>query len=611
MKNSFKYIVAIMAFFAAGLTFSNYSAAQDDGVGYSKTVSGPDQNGVYTISLEAWVTGTVTVKQEGIPADIVLVLDVSTSMKNSESGTYGDYSSRMAALQASVLEFIDIIDKNDKENAPEGSERLGNRIAIVPFGGSLGTGDMAPLGLTYLTDKSTLTTKAGYLVDDNYISKTNPAVGLEQAKTYLDGANRKSTKTVVLFTDGCPASTGSTTFNYQYAYNAVNNANSIKTAEYEEDGTNKPIIFTIGLFTDLGNNETLVMDYMNYASSNYPTARATNYSNSNNNKYITYSTGDGTYGGNYFQMAGDNDLTDIFKTVAEASGGSSVEAASESSVIVDVVASTFSIPTNADLGSVKVYQVACTQASADADLSWSSVKEDITSSVTVVPNTTTGEVSVTGFDYAENWCGWDAQNNKPHGNKLVLEIPITVNEDAVGGPAVETNASGSQLIIKDSDGNVVKSYDFVSPTLKIPVSIWIQKQGLVGEDSAVFNIRKTKYIGTYDENGNRIDYTADSIEWENFTKVVVNNANMVTVTDSNGNQVKVVKVSGLDPDYVYKIQEDAWAFGYEYQDNGTKYTIGENIKNPFVIVNTPKDVKKAEAVVRNIFSEKKKETVSD
>ena len=48
------------------------------GLAYSKKVLGPE-NGIYTIKLESFVTGEITMKQ-GVPADIVLVLDVSGSM---------------------------------------------------------------------------------------------------------------------------------------------------------------------------------------------------------------------------------------------------------------------------------------------------------------------------------------------------------------------------------------------------------------------------------------------------------------------------------------------------------------------------------------------------
>ena len=72
------------------------------------------------------------------------------------------------------------------------------------------------------------------------------------------------------------------------------------------------------------------------------------------------------------------------------------------------------------------------------------------------------------------------------------------------------------------------------------------------------------------------------------------------VMDENG----LVKISGLDPDFFYKIKEDAWAFGYTYQNGGILYTVGDNVQNPFIFENVPKPAKFSEATVRNIFNEK-------
>ena len=63
------------------------------GICYSKTIAGPD-DGIYTITLESFVKGAITLKQ-GVPADIVLVLDVSGSM--SESYGHDEYKALPSA----------------------------------------------------------------------------------------------------------------------------------------------------------------------------------------------------------------------------------------------------------------------------------------------------------------------------------------------------------------------------------------------------------------------------------------------------------------------------------------------------------------------------------
>ena len=58
--------------------------AKDSPVQITKTVSEPDDSGDYTLKLESYVTGKVT-STAPTPMDIVLVLDVSGSMKETFS----------------------------------------------------------------------------------------------------------------------------------------------------------------------------------------------------------------------------------------------------------------------------------------------------------------------------------------------------------------------------------------------------------------------------------------------------------------------------------------------------------------------------------------------
>lgn len=99
MKNTIKYISAI---FAAMLIMAPSFVAnaiplppdEDDGVRLYKQLSEPDANGLYTITLDAFVTGSsTTIHSEEVKAcDIVLVLDLSRSMtsNNVNIETKGD-----------------------------------------------------------------------------------------------------------------------------------------------------------------------------------------------------------------------------------------------------------------------------------------------------------------------------------------------------------------------------------------------------------------------------------------------------------------------------------------------------------------------------------------
>ncbi|MBO5563615.1 MAG: VWA domain-containing protein [Bacteroidales bacterium] len=78
MKNIFKYVLTSLSLLL--VSFAAFAQHEEGGVTTSKNVTGPDSNGLYTVTLEAFATGGTTVIDNTKPADIVLVLDVSGSM---------------------------------------------------------------------------------------------------------------------------------------------------------------------------------------------------------------------------------------------------------------------------------------------------------------------------------------------------------------------------------------------------------------------------------------------------------------------------------------------------------------------------------------------------
>ena len=62
-------------------------ALSDTGVKATKTLSGPDEDGNYTITLDVQGTSDTSSEMQNVPADIVLVVDTSTSMEDEVDGT--------------------------------------------------------------------------------------------------------------------------------------------------------------------------------------------------------------------------------------------------------------------------------------------------------------------------------------------------------------------------------------------------------------------------------------------------------------------------------------------------------------------------------------------
>ena len=626
MKYIFNNIISKLAVVSASLLLGLSAFAQDGTVHYDKRVTEkPDTNGVYTISLEAYVTGSVTVTQSPAPADIVMVLDYSRSMQ-----------SDIGNLRSSVKDFVDIIKESDGNIKAEDKDEFGgHRIAFVLYstqvyepGQTAGTSytTRVPSGISlnkFLAADSLSTSGTNQvfygdettsLISPDISNGTSSGIAMEKARDIIGGvkysSGSKRSKIVVFFTDGEPADPDYSGWGGQ----TWGNPNSGRTKEaskciaaaYTLKNTYNATVYSVGLLSNSDHN-TQVSAFLYYTSSDVPDAQA----------MPTTAPSGGwpdVSGQKSIMVTNSSALANIFSSIASSAGGD-YSASSASSVMIDVVATSFEIPTDADLGSVQVWKVPAVKASKDDILSFNeaaafklsvvadtaalnAITDSITRSNTVclTTDTSTGEVNVTGFDYGAEWCGYDEEHDTSHGHKLVMTIPITVKDDAVGGPHVNTNTADSKLIIKDSEGNVISENVFPRPWVKVPVSIWIQKTGLLEDDSAVFNLRRTPYEGP------DVDYSASTIKWEEWgEKIVCNKQTM----DENG----CVKVSGLNPDYVYKVYEDAWgSLGYIYQDDDVLYTVGDNVQNPFKFHNTPKQVKFDEAVVRNVF--KKKEASS-
>ncbi len=255
-------------------------------------------------------------------------------------------------------------------------------------------------------------------------------------------------------------------------------------------------------------------------------------------------------------------------------------------------------------------------------VSWTKETIDVDENISVtVEDDSNGQndvIRVSGFDYAKLWCGLDgisehstgASGNintedyvaSEYGNfelgtgpyikgyrgfKIIIDIPIALQDNAVGGPKVPTNESGSGLLDPATHTMLVP---FPSPTLTIPVNLWIQKEGLQKNESATFTIQRKLAKAT----------TANpDPQYENYT-----NVNVIGDVNADGTSKPVmVKLLNLDPSYYYRIVEEGWTWSYtsDAQDESTAPTT-ETIKtNPIIIHNDPKGAmpKHAEAVKRN------------
>lgn len=389
------------------------------------------------LTLEAYATGSTTTTTSTAPVDIVLVLDVSGSMDDPING-YGSQN-KIDALKDAVNGFIDKV----AEKSPNSS------IAVVKFAGEektkTGNDKYKSRGYYYnysqtVIDLTAAGTGAAALKDAvNALDpdgSTAADYGMNRAKSIIDSVkNNDHQKVVIMFTDGEP--NHSNGFETTVANNAIKASKSIKEAG--------ATVYTIGCFNTTYTDTDNVPKYMNRVSSNYPDA-----TNMNN----------GTRGvGDYYKtVSSASELESIFTEIAHTAGGATLTLGSRT-VLKDVVSKYFDLPENAS-DRITAQSYSCTRLNADGTPIWNETPDQGTNyTVDIVDKT----ISVTGFDYSENWIGKDENTNIVHpGKKLVVTIPIVDNGTGMG----EVPTNGTDSAVYDKDGKQV--CPFAQPTAYFP-----------------------------------------------------------------------------------------------------------------------------------------------
>lgn len=454
------------------------------GMEMSKTLQLNADGKTGTLTLEAYATGNSQVLQKEVPLDIVLVLDQSGSMAynfNGKQTVFQNKDRRQYAMKNAVKTFINsVADRYDAESSD-------HRMAIVTFGDDAST----LVGWTQVngTGKDTLTTAIDRLPKVPS-GGTQTGKGMQRAQTLLGNSNytgsnqAQRTQVVIMFTDGVPGDSG---FDISVANDAIKVAKTMKD--------NGVVVYTIGIFTGAepsqlygGSGNGAVGEYwdwsdtdsaaanrfMNYVSSNFKAAadlgldyyyyyyyfRITkNYTRDSSNYYLTASDAAG--------------LNNVFSSISSTIGGSDATLTG-TATMVDVISEYFQLPKNY-LDSLKAYTVPFTGTDASGNRQWGANQTRYT------PSVEGDKVSVTGFNYSDNWVGFHTDKDgkqTARGSKMVLEIPIQVKDDTVGEvPTNDLNNSG----ILDGNGDMFAK--FVSPVVKyayftvVPVTSSVDENG--------------------------------------------------------------------------------------------------------------------------------------
>lgn len=512
------------------------------GMEMSKTLQLNADGKTGILTLEAYATGQSQVVQKDVPLDIVLVLDTSGSMDNymetysiSPDGTYYYYDERgffssagyqrvyycsrcggwytkehsnwnhgtpltpktsASDTNTSHTQFYsDVIKLNALKNAVNnfaesvaakakgadgqygGGDDVDYRIAVVKFADKASN---LTSGLVDMNTSGGLSTVKSVVNRLSADGNTYPEKGLNMANSIF-AANPISDSTqrgrvVVLFTDGYPAGANTDNLDCKICDDAIASAQVSK-------GTYGATVYTVGIFSGADPNSDIDTNFVYNTDGNRLSStqqlvaanRYMHYTSSNFQNAQSLQNGGEKSSSSYYLAASDADgLNNVFSSISSTIGGSDATL-TDTATMVDVISDYFQLPENYQ-DSLKAYTVPFTGTDASGNRQWGANQTDYTTSINVEGS----KVSITGFNYSDNWVGFHTANGTQtaRGSKMVLEIPIQVKDDTVGEvPTNDLNNSG----ILDGNGDMFANFE--SPVVKyayftvVPVTSSVDNDG--------------------------------------------------------------------------------------------------------------------------------------
>lgn len=388
---------------------------------------------------------------------------------------------RLEALKNAAATFANSVEEKAKgaDGVLGTEDDISHRIAVVGFASKSGYGDNTELlsiagrnsgsvGVAYhnITNQNLkdvlqeVDTSAGQTMVSNAIGAlaasgaTQTDLGLDMAQRILSAnpvqPNEKRNRVVIVFTDGAPTSFNG--FEKDVAGNAITYAGTIKTTG--------ATVYTIGIFAgadatsagtepsgDLGQNSRSMNSacnwFMQQVSSNNGTHRTPSY---------------------YLSAADAGSLSNIFQQISDniETGGSS-STLTEESVVRDIISPQFTLPAGSTASDITLEAYACTGKDGDT-YTWRQNDTAMGATATIDGNS----VSVTGFDFSENYVGTVTNNASVtyRGHKLVIRFSVKPQPSFLGGNNVPTNAGAGVYENKDSETPV---REFPQPTVNVPI----------------------------------------------------------------------------------------------------------------------------------------------
>ena len=532
-------------------TFQN----TDDGYLYLGVVS-EDQN-VYTYTYTD-ATGAVQTIGTSTGANT----SFTPAFYRRSTSTSGG-GSRLDALKRAAGTFVNAV--AEKAAGEDGdisttADNIDHRIAVVGYadtdwdygyntgvfiGSTLNRYETAAAGVygTALQDMSTVGGKNNVTASLNALKASGAtrtdyglimANGILKANPVPQGKTRN--RVVIVFTDGAP--TDYSGFQKNVANNAISTANAIKAG-----GTT---VYTIGIFSGADASSAGTEPSGNLNNSSSQLTAACNWFmqqvSSNNGAPRRPS---------YYLSAGDADsLNSIFQQISNniTTGGSSTTLGSET-VIKDIISPYFTLPAGTMARDIRLDTYDCT-GKTGGTYTWSSASGDSGGAYATVNG---DQVSVTGFDFSENWCGTETGTDGSvtyRGKKLVITFTVDPKPGFLGGNGVPTNDNAG---VYENGSATTPVITFEQPTVDVP----IQDVTVTAEDKNVYLLggvtaKQLKTGAVVEVGGIELALNEPNYGLQDWQTAFVDIT--VTVKDKDGNAIPPDGLNNLTDDTTYTIE---------------------------------------------------------
>lgn len=557
-----------------------YTYTYTDGDGKTQTLISQGQNGqaptgLYTRQQSQYYEYTYSYTIDGAKTVIATSTGQDTVCQTAfyKKITSGNSITRLESLKIAVASFVDAV--REKAAGPDGNiattaDNINHRIAMVGFASGagdnnytlyygntelfIGSNEYNYNNVNQSTDSQTLasgmygqafqdmSTETGYnnIIDSQNMLAADGATQIDYGIDMANGIfnanpipqNETRNRVMIVFTDGHPSKYSN------YSEDVATAANSNATIA---KNTHKATVYTVGIFDGANATSAGDKDGSNAERSNW---LLQNISSNNGTPSTSGSP-------SYYLSAGDSvSLNSIFQQIAQniESGGSSTELG-ESTVIKDIIAPQFQLPAGATASNITLETYACTGKDVSGKCTFSTTKNATTMGATATVNATNGTVDVTGFDFAENWCGTETVNDNAtsRGHKLVIKFNVKTREGFLGGNDVYTNTSAGVYENADATEPVLT---FPRPQVNVPIKpVTVTPEGknvyLLGDITAEqIKSGTTVSCGSVELKLNETNYGLEAWQTE-YVDIEV------TYTDASGNAL--TDLNDLQADTTYNV----------------------------------------------------------